>query len=126
MNAPVYLESLSLLKTEESISPWVLKSTDVVTKKLFKEQICKSIIRIGGVPTLRFWRDLESEFKSISVFNFTDLPFSGLAKASQNFSIDFSLASENRDQPEKLSDFYKNDQQLQILKLDLLKNFSNS
>lgn len=125
-NAPVYLEALSLLRNDESISGWVLKSSDRVINKLFKDQICESVIRIGGVPTLRFWRDLENEFKDIPVFNFTDLQFSGLAKSSHNFSIDFSMATENFDELNKKDEYFKKDLILQNLKKDLIKKFSNS
>ena len=126
IKAPVYLEALSLLKNEESISKWVLKSTDNIVKNLFKDQVCETVIRIGGVPTLRFWRDLENEFKNIPVYNFADLPFSGLAKASQNFSIDFSMAPENNLVSEKLMKHYESDISLQHVKADLLKKFSKS
>lgn len=126
LKAPVYLEALSLLKNDESISQWVLKSTDGMVKKLFKDKACASVIRIGGVPTLRFWRDLESEFKDIPVFNFTEQPFSGLAKPSQNFSIDFSMASENFIPSDKLHDYYNKDLNLQLLKKDLLEKHLDS
>ncbi|HET8798382.1 MAG TPA: 2-succinyl-5-enolpyruvyl-6-hydroxy-3-cyclohexene-1-carboxylic-acid synthase, partial [Thermoanaerobaculia bacterium] len=37
-----------------------------------------SVIRIGNVPTLRFWRDLDSS--AIPVAHFSDLPFAGLTR----------------------------------------------
>src|SRR5687768_6623383 len=37
------------------------------------------VIRIGNVPTLRFWRDLE-ERTDIAVEHYTDLPFTGLTR----------------------------------------------
>lgn len=122
LKAPVYLESLSLLQEEKSISKFILKSSDLLIKKLFQNKICESVIRIGGIPTLRFWRDLESEFKNIPVFNFSDLLFAGLSRSAKNFQIDFSsLASieENKSWVETKT----KDQQLQDLKLNLLKNF---
>lgn len=41
------------------------------------------IIRIGGIPTLRFWRDLEShpEISQVPVYSICSLPFSGLPRA---------------------------------------------
>jgi len=42
-----------------------------------------AVIRIGGVPTLRFWRDLESdpEASKIPVWSISPLPFRGLPRA---------------------------------------------
>jgi hypothetical protein len=37
-----------------------------------------SVIRIGNVPTLRFWRDLDSS--SINVTHYSDLPFAGMTR----------------------------------------------
>ncbi|HEY6843725.1 MAG TPA: hypothetical protein VI391_06110, partial [Thermoanaerobaculia bacterium] len=37
-----------------------------------------SVIRIGNVPTLRFWRDLDSSH--INVTHYSDLPFPGLTR----------------------------------------------
>ncbi len=42
------------------------------------------VIRVGGVPTLRFWRDLEDRYLSLPVSNFSRLPFSGLGRACQS------------------------------------------
>lgn len=44
------------------------------------------VIRIGGVPTLRFWRDLENS--KVPVWNFSDVPFSGLPRAREVLSPD--------------------------------------
>ena len=38
-----------------------------------------SILRIGGVPTLRAWRDLEDKPDRLAVFSLSHLPFSGLS-----------------------------------------------
>jgi len=90
LKAPVYLESLSQFKGLSDLKPYAIQSSDVFVKKLFQDKVCESVIRIGGVPTLRFWRDLEDKFTSVPVYNFTDLPFSGLARISENFRLDFS------------------------------------
>ena len=92
LRAPVYLEALSQMHGDSTISEWVLESSEVLIKKLFQEKICKSIVRVGAVPTVRFWRDLESQYKTVPVFNFTDLPFAGLARSSENYCVDFSNA----------------------------------
>lgn len=40
------------------------------------------VIRIGGVPTLRLWRDLEDSRLELPVLSFSSLPFSGLGRPS--------------------------------------------
>jgi len=80
--APVYAEPLSQLKTSPQIQNYLVKSSDLIIKQIFKLNLCNGVIRIGGVPTLRFWRDLEHEFKHIPVISYTNLPFSGLSRES--------------------------------------------
>jgi 2-succinyl-5-enolpyruvyl-6-hydroxy-3-cyclohexene-1-carboxylate synthase len=41
-----------------------------------------SVIRIGNVPTLRFWRDLDEKFRDVEVMNISALPFPGLARGT--------------------------------------------
>ena len=38
-----------------------------------------ALIRIGGVPTTRFWRDLENNSKLMPTLSISNLPFSGLS-----------------------------------------------
>ncbi len=39
-----------------------------------------SVVRIGGVPTHRIWRDLDHSLKDIPVLSISDRPFRGLAR----------------------------------------------
>lgn len=71
MRAPIYLEALSQIKGEEKLDPYLVNGSDAYIKEIVQNQWCDSVIRIGGVPTLRFWRDLEDKFKSTPVINFT-------------------------------------------------------
>lgn len=69
LNAPVYAEATSGLREEPSLAhlrivdPW-LDQHD-------------GILRIGGVPTHRIWRDLEKRKDEIEVLSITEYPFSG-------------------------------------------------
>ncbi|MFZ3228850.1 MAG: 2-succinyl-5-enolpyruvyl-6-hydroxy-3-cyclohexene-1-carboxylic-acid synthase [Pseudobdellovibrio sp.] len=131
LQAPVYLESLSQLKNEKLIGEFVIKASDSLVKKLFEEHYFTSVIRIGGVPTLRFWRDLEEQFKNIPVANFTNLPFSGLSRESSNFSLNFSnlnleISKSGYFKNDKLAIIKAKDENLEDAKLGLLKDFSNS
>ncbi|MDF1752424.1 MAG: 2-succinyl-5-enolpyruvyl-6-hydroxy-3-cyclohexene-1-carboxylic-acid synthase [Verrucomicrobiales bacterium] len=56
------------------------------------------VIRIGGVPSLRLWRDLE-ESKNIRVINFTPSGFSGLARKDSVTTHRFSELPDFTNEP---------------------------
>lgn len=60
------------------------ESLNLISEKtvntLISEGRAKSVLRIGGVPTLRLWRDLEEKYKTIPVFSCSDLEFPGLSR----------------------------------------------
>ena len=70
---PVYLEGPSRLRGS-------IRTLEVCEKTIPLLNI-DSVIRIGSVPTLRFWRELESS--NLPVHNFSSLPFSGMARLSE-------------------------------------------
>lgn len=72
LNAPVYAEPLSGLREDPSL-PLITAGERMIARGNFD-----SVIRIGNVPTLRFWRDLES--LDLPVVHFSDLPFAGLTR----------------------------------------------
>lgn len=73
LKAPVYLEGVSGIRHEPR-----LKDFQVIHPSLIRHD---SILRIGGVPTHRIWRDLE-EKTDIQVLSITEFPFSGLSYGS--------------------------------------------
>lgn len=75
LNAPVYAEPLSGLREEAALQHLLVLNERSLARGGFD-----SVIRIGNVPTLRFWRDLEK--LGIEVVSFSRLPFSGLAVTS--------------------------------------------
>jgi 2-succinyl-5-enolpyruvyl-6-hydroxy-3-cyclohexene-1-carboxylate synthase len=70
LNAPVYAEALSGLREDPEL-PLILSGERMIARGEFD-----SVIRIGNVPTLRFWRDLET--LGLRVTHYSDLPFAGL------------------------------------------------
>ena len=74
------------------------------------------------MPTLRFWRDLEHEFINIPVVNFTDLPFTGLARDSDLKEI-IKLSATLEFPGDKLKQIKLLDKKLQSKKENLLKKF---
>lgn len=121
---PFYAEALSHLAADSQLEQQCIKSSDILVKNAFKQKKFDSVIRIGGIPTLRFWRDLEAEFSQVPVFNFSERPFSGLARSSQlmpltaleQVSIENGLSAD-------WSTLKSQDQELQKKKLSLLEKF---
>jgi 2-succinyl-5-enolpyruvyl-6-hydroxy-3-cyclohexene-1-carboxylate synthase len=72
LNAPVYAEALSGLR-EDADLPLITAG-----ERMIRKGAIESVIRIGNVPTLRFWRDLET--LDLPVAHFSDLPFAGLTR----------------------------------------------
>ncbi len=68
--APVYFEGVSQLREDHSLAHLSVNVPDL------KEY--DGVLRIGGVPTHRLWRDLED--LSIPVLSITEHPFSGLSR----------------------------------------------
>lgn len=70
--APIYLEGTSGLRG-------ALPSLELhAAEKTAKLTAFDGVIRVGQVPTLRLWRDLEKS--NAPVISISDLPFSGLAR----------------------------------------------
>jgi 2-succinyl-5-enolpyruvyl-6-hydroxy-3-cyclohexene-1-carboxylate synthase len=70
LNAPVYAEPLSGLRGDSEL-PQITAGERMILRGNFD-----AVIRVGNVPALRFWRDLET--LALPVLHFTDLPFAGL------------------------------------------------
>lgn len=119
--APVYAESLSQIRNFPNIRNQLIHSSELV-KKIFKLKLCDSVIRIGGVPTLRFWRDLENEFEKIPVYNFTDLPFTGLSRFSNMAEIS-ALKVFSEFQYEKLNQIMRMNEKLETEKEKLFEKY---
>jgi 2-succinyl-5-enolpyruvyl-6-hydroxy-3-cyclohexene-1-carboxylate synthase len=73
LGAPVYAEPLSGLREDEGLR-------DLLILNERSLQGFTSVIRIGNVPTLRFWRDLDERYTDVEITHVTDLPFAGLPR----------------------------------------------
>lgn len=82
--APIYAEALSNLKKFPGLQKLLINSGEQTVRQIFENGFCKSVLRIGGVPTLRFWRDLEGIFRKIPVFSISDLQYTGLSRPVQH------------------------------------------
>jgi 2-succinyl-5-enolpyruvyl-6-hydroxy-3-cyclohexene-1-carboxylate synthase len=70
--APVYAEPLSGLREDPVLTDLCLTAGE----RLLMKSDFTGVLRLGGVPTLRFWRDLEKR-SDIEVLSVSRLPFSG-------------------------------------------------
>src|SRR2546422_104129 len=69
-NRPVYAEPLSGLREDKQLDHLLVRNERMLARGGFD-----CVMRIGNVPTLRFWRDLDTA--STPVAHYTDLPFAG-------------------------------------------------
>ena len=77
LQAPVYAEAASGLRERACLHRLLLSGGD----QMLKNQPHRSVIRLGGVPSCRFWRDLENR-PEIPVCSYTRSGHSGLARPS--------------------------------------------
>lgn len=78
LRAPVYLEALSGLRAAPALDPLVLRVGD----RVFERGDFDGVLRLGGVPTHRLWRDLEDSRANLPVLSLSALPFPGLGRPS--------------------------------------------
>ena len=77
LEAPVYAEASSGLRNSWPLRDLLLNGGDHILKR----HPHGSVIRLGGVPSCRFWRDLEHR-REIPVLSYTRSGHSGLARPS--------------------------------------------
>ncbi|MBC7457409.1 MAG: 2-succinyl-5-enolpyruvyl-6-hydroxy-3-cyclohexene-1-carboxylic-acid synthase [Bdellovibrionaceae bacterium] len=119
-----YPEFLSGLMNHDELKMYQLNNLEGFAD-LQQKYGFQSIIRIGGVPTQRLWRDLESKYADLPVSNFSERKFSGLARASNSYSL-AKLDSVQIVHQVQASFIHQRNQQLEILKQDALKKHANS
>lgn len=82
LGAPVYAEGISGIREDPRLEPLMVTRMEKILQ--FSEQHgypIDGILRIGGVPTIRLWRDIEHKGGQLPVCSISDLPFSGLSCA---------------------------------------------
>lgn len=78
-NAPVYLEGASHLREDKRLSHLRIIRTENIWKAAREAHYpIDGILRIGGVPTFRLWRDLDDLAGQMHVCSISANPFSGL------------------------------------------------
>lgn len=74
LQAPVFLEGISGLREDPRLKPLQVTKTGAPA-----HYPLDGVVRIGGVPTFRFWRDLEESNGEVPVFSINHVPFAGLS-----------------------------------------------
>ena len=77
LKAPVYAEAASGLRDSAALHYLILHGGD----RTLKQHSHGSVIRLGGVPSCRFWRDLENR-PEVPVLSYTRSGHPGLARSS--------------------------------------------
>jgi 2-succinyl-5-enolpyruvyl-6-hydroxy-3-cyclohexene-1-carboxylate synthase len=78
LHAPVYAEALSGLREHPALDAISIRSGE----RLIGSGNFDGVVRIGGVPTLRFWRDLEESQRDLQVISYSSVPFAGLSRGT--------------------------------------------
>jgi 2-succinyl-5-enolpyruvyl-6-hydroxy-3-cyclohexene-1-carboxylate synthase len=81
LQAPIIAEATSNLLGEPRLTPYLLPASERVLKQLNPQRV----LRLGAVPSWRWWRDLEDR-PEIRVLNVSPAPFRGLAR-TENVAI---------------------------------------
>ena len=91
-DVPVYAEPLSGLREDDALHDLLIHNERMLGRGGFRR-----VIRIGNVPTLRFWRDLDESQRQLAVINYSDLPFAGLSRGDVRRITDLSPQPGKRD-----------------------------
>lgn len=78
LQCPIVADATSGLHAETALTPWLVKGGERTASRLSFQRV----LRVGGVPSFRAWRDLELERSDVTVCSLSDRPFSGLARPS--------------------------------------------
>jgi len=76
LNAPIYAEPLSGLREDPALANLVITAGE----RMIGRGNFDSVIRIGNVPTLRFWRDLDESRRDLPLISFSALSFTGCSR----------------------------------------------
>ncbi len=98
LNAPVFAEPLSGLREDPALSNLLITSGE----RILRRGGFDGVVRLGAVPTSRFWRDLDESLSDLPVASFAGLPFRGLSRGEvwPLGALDrVSLTARDRDEP---------------------------
>lgn len=77
LGSPIYAEALSGLREDPALADQLLRAGERNLSIPHVREGFDSVLRIGGVPTVRLWRDLEGALADLPLLSISELPFSG-------------------------------------------------
>ena len=90
LNRPVYIESTSNIRECEELNHLKIKCADKIWSNSQKSEYnINAVLKIGGTPTHRIWRDLDESKKNINVLSLSENVFPGMPGAD-NISTDIN------------------------------------
>ncbi len=79
LNCPLILEAISGIREDKKLMHLIIRKFDKLLDTAHQTGYpIDGVLRIGGVPTCNFWRDLEALQSKIKVCSISRLPFKGL------------------------------------------------
>ena len=83
LGAPALIEAGSGLREDPRLAQLRMRNPARIMERAARADYgIDSVIRIGGVPTLRFWRDLENKCAHLPILSLSRLSFTGMARNS--------------------------------------------
>ncbi|MGZ3745924.1 MAG: 2-succinyl-5-enolpyruvyl-6-hydroxy-3-cyclohexene-1-carboxylic-acid synthase [Pseudobdellovibrionaceae bacterium] len=135
IQCPIYAEGISGLRGHPELKNLEIRSGENYIHRLLDQGVCDAIFRIGGVPTVRLWRDLEDKRKNLPVFSVGYNHFSGLSRPVNHFTHLASLPGiqipertpeDKEEHAKELASFMKEDLLLAEKKEQLLAKYPRS
>lgn len=82
---PFYAEAISQLRGRPQLKHLLLQQGEATLSEALNSGSLQSVLRIGGVPTLRLWRDLELKLNSVPVVSCAGNEFTGLSRRVMHY-----------------------------------------
>ncbi len=80
LGQPVYAEATSQLRDDPELGELLITAAEFSLQVRDVQTHFDGVIRVGTVPTLRLWRDLENGLRHWPVLSFSRLSYSGLSR----------------------------------------------
>ena len=77
LNAPIYAEGISGIREDLRLQHWNTRMERIWDVSRQNGYPIDGILRLGGVPTIRLWRDLEHKEDQSLICSVSEVPFSG-------------------------------------------------
>ncbi len=86
LRAPIYAEGISGIKNNPALKELFIQSGEMMVNHLLDNKICTAVLRIGGVPTCRTWRDLEDKRKDLPVLSIGFNHYTGISREVTHYT----------------------------------------